>query len=89
MILEREICWEGGPLIFVKVAFTEVVRFASAVEPADHGWIAMVEKERFACVQFGDVVHLIVGEGEVEDLEILLHTVATDRLGDDHYASLD
>ena len=37
----------------------------------------------------GDAGHLVVGQGEVEDVEVLFHAFAADRLGDGHDAALD
>jgi hypothetical protein len=37
----------------------------------------------------GDSGHLIGGELEVEDIDVLAHPFGADRLGDDHNIALD
>ena len=40
-------------------------------------------------VHRGDAGHLVIGQGEVEDVEVLFHALAANRLGDGHDAALD
>jgi hypothetical protein len=71
-----------------RVAFESVVD-AEAAELADHRGVAVVDEQRAAGVHGGDLDHLAVGEGEVEDVEVLLHPVGPYRLGDDDHTALD
>lgn len=49
----------------------------------------MVEEEAGAGVQLSDAGHLVLGEVEVEDVEVLGHPVAPHGLGNDDDAALD
>jgi hypothetical protein len=49
----------------------------------------VVEEQRGAGVESGDSGHLIGGELEVEDIDVLAHPFGADRLGDDHDIALD
>ena len=49
----------------------------------------MVEEQRGAGVEGGDPGHLIGGELEVEDIDVLAHPLGADGLGDDHDVALD
>ena len=49
----------------------------------------MVEEQRGSCVQRGDAAHLVVGELEVEDVDVLGHALGADRLRDDDDVALD
>jgi len=45
----------------------------AAVEPADHGGVAVVEEQGAAGVEGRDSRHLLIGELEVEDVDVLAH----------------
>ena len=49
---------------------------------ADHGRVAVVEEQGGAGVHGGDAGHLVAGEGEVEDVEVLRHPLGSNRFGD-------
>ncbi len=49
----------------------------AAVEPADHGGVAVVKEEGSSGVHRGDPRHVLVGEREVEHFEILFHAFTT------------
>ncbi len=44
--------------------------------------VAVVEEQGRAGVDGGDAGHLVVGEGEVEDVEVRRHPLGSNRLGD-------
>src|SRR5215203_233255 len=58
-------------------------------ELADRRGVAVVEEQRLTGVQAGDLRHLVVGQLEVEDGEVLGHPLGSDRFGDDDDAALD
>jgi hypothetical protein len=58
-------------------------------ELADDCWVAVVQEQRGAVVHRGDARHVVVGEGEVEDVDVLGHPFGSDGLGDDDDAALD
>lgn len=37
--------------------------------------VVMVEKETMSCVETGNLPHFLIGQLEVEDIEVLLHTL--------------
>jgi hypothetical protein len=49
----------------------------------------VVEEQRRAVVHRGDAGHLVVGELEVEHVDVLAHPLGADRLGDDDDIALD
>ena len=51
--------------------------------------IVVVEEEAAAGVECGYGRHVFVGEGEVEDVDVLLHAFDVRGLGDYDYAALD
>lgn len=51
---------------------------AAVAKPADHGGVAVVEEEAGAGVQCRDLIHLLFGEGEVEDVKVLGHALGPD-----------
>ena len=59
-----------------------------AVQPGDHGGVAMVEEQRGAGVESGNTGHLFGGEIEVGDVDVLAHALGANRLGDYDDASL-
>src|SRR3954470_19049368 len=61
---------------------------AAGGEPGDPLRVVVVEEQRLARVEAGDASHLVVGELEVEDVDVLGHPVGTDRLGDDDDVAL-
>ena len=40
-------------------------------------------------VQLADALHILIGQREVEHIEVLLHTLLADGLRDDNHAALD
>lgn len=55
---------------------------------ADHGRVAVVEEQGGAGVHGGDAGHLVAGEGEVEDVEVLRHPLGSNRFGNDDDVAL-
>ena len=49
----------------------------------------VVEEEAPARIERGDGGHILVGEREVEDVDILPHPFDMGRFGNDNYAALD
>ena len=62
---------------------------AAAIEPADHGRVSVIEENGAAGVQGGDASHVLLCQGEVEDVEVLFHTLTMDRFRDDRDVTLD
>src|SRR4249919_497938 len=60
----------------------------AAVEPGDHGRVAVVEEQRGTNVETGDAGHLLIGELEVEDVDVLALTLRAYRLRYDDDAAL-
>ncbi len=60
----------------------------AAADPDDPFGVAVVESDAGAGVEGGDAGHLLVGQGEVEDVEVLRHPLGTHGLGDDDDAAL-
>ena len=58
-------------------------------QPVDHVGVVVVEELRVALIEGGDLVHVVIGEREVEDVEVLRHPIRVDRLGDDDDVALD
>src|SRR5215207_1918825 len=52
---------------------------AVVAELADRGRVAVVEEQRLTGVQVGDLRHLVVGQVEIEDSEVLGHPLGPDR----------
>lgn len=50
--------------------------------------VVVVEKQTFACVEAPDFLHILVGEREVKDVEILAHALYMGRLRNDDYVAL-
>ena len=59
------------------------------VEHLDKLGVAVVHDLAAADVQLGDLCHVLVTELEVPDVDVLLHALFVDRLGDDGDAPLD
>lgn len=57
-------------------------------EVLDELGVAEVDGAGVVLVEFGDLGHLAVGEAEVEDIQILRHTLLVGALGDGHDAAL-
>jgi hypothetical protein len=49
----------------------------------------MVKEQGFAAIQRGDARHLVVGEFEVEHVDVLAHALRLHRLLDDDDIALD
>ena len=62
---------------------------ADAVEPAHPLGVGVVEEQRRAGVHRGDAGHLVVGQLEVEDVDVLAHPLGADGLRDDDDVALD
>ena len=62
---------------------------AAIPELADHCGVAMVKEQGFAAVQRGDARHLVVGELEVEHVDVFAHALRPHRLLDDDDIALD
>src|SRR4051812_5738236 len=52
---------------------------ADVAEPADPVRLAVVEEQRLARLHLGDAGHLVVGELEVDDVDVLRHALRADR----------
>lgn len=61
----------------------------AARQPRDHGRVAVVEELAPPLVEGGDGRQLLVGELEVEHVQVLGHSLQSHRLGDHHDAALD
>lgn len=48
----------------------------------------MVEEQAVGCVERGYLLHFLVGEREVENVDILLHTLHVGRLRNDYHVAL-
>ena len=59
-----------------------------AAEHLDKARIAVVHDLAVAQVLGGDLRHLLIGQGEVPDVDILLHPLHMDGLGDNGHAPL-
>jgi len=57
-------------------------------ELADHCRVSVVEEQRFTGVHRGDASHLVIGQLEVEDVDVLAHALWPDRPGDDDHIAL-
>ena len=55
----------------------------------DGGGIVVREEGALALVKCGDLLHVALGQREVEHLEILLHALFVRGLGNDDHAALD
>jgi hypothetical protein len=55
----------------------------------DHCRVSVVEEQRFAAIHLGDVRHLVVGEFEVEDVDVLEHPLRPNGFLDDDDVALD
>ena len=51
--------------------------------------IVVVKEKAFACVKRGDSRHILVGEREVENLDVLSHPFDVCRFGNNYHATLD
>jgi hypothetical protein len=49
----------------------------AAVEPADHGGVAVIKEKGCSCVQGSDPGDVVVGEREIEHLKVLFHALTT------------
>ena len=54
-----------------------------------HCRLVVREEEAVPNVEGGDLLHLVVGQGKIEDVDVLLHTLLVRALRDDDYAALD
>src|SRR4026209_155409 len=62
---------------------------AGAVEARDPLGVGVVEELRRAGVEPGDAGHVVVAELEVEDVDVLSHSLRPDRFGDHDDLALD
>lgn len=58
-------------------------------KPLDHVGVGVREKGTLLFIESGNSVHILVGKGKTEHVEIFAHALDVRRLGDDDYAALN